>query len=162
MALEGKLILGEHVRAMDERYRLGLPPELVTALSVTPEKSLKIAKERHGSLSLWNLHTWRERIDSGISLVTQKFESGRLSNRVAEVQQFGRLLSARYRDVNLSDSGRLVIPEGFREFLGVQPKGDCVVVGAGVCVELWHPDAWREYLKEELTGFAPLFDQLSS
>jgi MraZ protein len=162
MAIEGRLILGEHVRAMDERYRLALPPELAEVLSVPQEESFKLAKERNGALSLWNPSTWRQRIESGIDIVKQKLEAGKLSNRIAEVQQFGRLLSARYRDVNLSDRGRLVIPEGFREFLGVKPKGDCVVVGAGVCIELWHPDVWRDYLKEELTGFAPFFDQLSS
>ena len=58
--------------------------------------------------------------------------------------------------------GRLVVPEGFREFLGVEPGGDLVVVGAAVCVELWRPDAWQSFIAAEMPQFRERFDQLTS
>jgi MraZ protein len=57
--------------------------------------------------------------------------------------------------------GRLLIPEGFREFLGVTGAEPLLVVGAAVCVEIWHPQAWLEYLRAEMPGFRQLFGELA-
>jgi MraZ protein len=56
----------------------------------------------------------------------------------------------------------LLIPEGFREFLGVEPGGEILVVGAAVCIEIWQPAAWLAYLKGRMPRFRRLFDRLSS
>ena len=83
-----------------------------------------LAKERPGCLSLWSGPLWQARLDEGVELVKQKMRAGKLQERIAEVQLFGRLLSTRHRPVQLAGRGRLVIPEGFREFLGVEGGGD--------------------------------------
>jgi MraZ protein len=62
----------------------------------------------------------------------------------------------------LAGRGRLLIPEGFREFLQVKASGDAIVVGAAVCIEIWNPDAWRAQLELQLPSFQQLFDQLVS
>ena len=53
------------------------------------------------------------------------------------------------------------MPDGFRQFLGVEPPGDVIVVGAGVCVELWQPDRWFTWLEERMPEFRELFENLS-
>ena len=88
--------------------------------------------------------------------------SGRLEGRVEEVQMLGRLLSTRHRNVQLAERARLVIPEGFREFLGVEPGGEVIVVCAAICVEMWRPAAWFSHLESNIPEFRKLFDQLSS
>ena len=65
-------------------------------------------------------------------------------------------------EVQLAGRGRLVLPEGFREFLGVEPGGETMVVGAAVCVEIWHPERWSSYVGEEMPAFRQLLDRLSS
>ena len=62
----------------------------------------------------------------------------------------------------LAGRGRLVIPEGFREFLGVEPGGDLWLIGAAICVEIWSPTAWLSHLEQHMSEFPKLFDQLSS
>jgi MraZ protein len=94
--------------------------------------------------------------------VETKIEAGRLEGRVEEVQRLGRLLSTRHRSVPLAGRGRLVVPEGFREFLGVEPGEDVLVVGAAVCVEIWRPEKWNDYVGEQMPAFRQLLDQLSS
>lgn len=158
----GSLIVGEFVRRIDERYRLTLPPDLASAMQLVDQSACVMAKERYGAVSLWERETWQERIESGIELVRMKVQAGRLSERLEDVQTFARLLSTRFREVTVAGRGRLVIPEGFREFLGVKPGEECVVVGAGVCVEIWHPAAWRRYLKRRIPAFTELFEKLSS
>jgi transcriptional regulator MraZ len=156
-----RLILGESTRTLDQRYRLSIPTELSETLAPDGGECV-LAKERPGCLSLWNTIQWKSRLDAGIQLVESKIEAGRLEGRVAEVQRLGRLLSTRHRPVQLAGRGRLVVPEGFREFLGVEPGGDAMVIGAAVCVEIWQPEKWSDYVGEEMPAFRELLDRLSS
>jgi len=154
------LILGEYLRTVDDRYRLSLPAEMVELL-VGSQQECVLAKERKGCLSLWNARRWQPRLEQGMELVSRKIQAGKLEGRLAEVQLLGRLLSTRHRPVQLAGRGRLLIPEGFREFLGVEPGGSVMVVGAAVCIELWNPQAWSEYLEKRVPRFRRLFERLS-
>ena len=104
---------------------------------------------------------WDAWLTDGISLVRGKIQSGRLAGRLDQVQALGRLLSTRQRSVPVAGRGRIAIPESFREFLGVEPGGKLLIVGAAVCVELWHPRRWCEYVGEQMPEFRQLFDQLA-
>jgi len=121
-----------------------------------------LAKERAGCLSLWPAAIWKPRIDAAIDVVRSKLQAGLLSQRVGQVQDLGRLLSTRHRVVSLAARDRLVVPEGFRDFLGVEPGGDLLVVGAAVCVELWRPDAWNAFVACEMPEFRRRIDELTN
>jgi MraZ protein len=155
-----EFLLGEFPRTLDERYRLSIPGELGEPL-VRGGQECILAKERPGCLSLWNAGTWQGRLDNGVELVKRKMRAGKLEGRLEEVQLLSRLLSTRHRTIQLAGRGRLSIPEGFREFLQAEPGGDVIVVGAGVCVEIWTPRAWLAHLEERMPEFRQLFDQLS-
>ena len=155
-----EFLLGEFLRTIDERYRLSIPNELGDAL-VAESPDCILAKERPGCLSLWSAPVWQTRLDQGVELIKQKMRAGKLQERLSQVQLFGRLLSTRHKPVQLAGRGRLVIPDGFREFLGVEAGGDVQIVGAAVCIEIWNPTAWLKYLEERMPRFGRLFDQLS-
>ena len=155
-----EFLLGEFQRTLDDRYRLSIPNELGDALTAESTDCI-LAKERPGCLSLWSAPLWQARLDEGVELVKQKMRAGKLQERIGQVQLFGRLLSTRHRAVQLAGRGRLLIPEGFREFLGVEPNGEVLVIGAALCVEIWSPPAWLKYLERRMPRFRRLFDQLS-
>jgi MraZ protein len=153
-------ITGEHKRTLDERFRVTLPADMAQA--VTDEQGQTIvAKERAGCLSLWRAADWQKRLDAGVGLMRQKIESGRMNQRWGDVQRLGRLLSTRYRTITLANRSRLLVPEGFRELLGVAPNQDVMLVGAVICVEIWNPEAWIAVLKDDLPEFGPLFERLT-
>lgn len=160
MPCSQEFLLGEFQRSLDERYRISIPNELGDSLTAESADCI-LAKERPGCLSLWSAPVWQSRLDEGVELVKQKMRSGRLQNRIGQVQLFGRLLSTRHKPVKLAGRGRLVIPEGFREFLGVESGGEAQIVGAAVCVEIWNPDSWLKYIESRMPRFRRLFDQLS-
>jgi MraZ protein len=160
MAPGQEFVLGEFPRTLDERFRLSLPPELAKTLSRGGSECI-LAKERPGCLSLWNAKDWRAHLDNGVDLVKRKMQAGKLEGNLEEVQLLGRLLSTRHKTVPLAGRGRLSIPDGFREFLQVEPGGDVIVVGAGVCVEIWSPRAWLAHLEERMPDFRQLFARLS-
>jgi MraZ protein len=101
-------------------------------------------------------------MSDGMSLIREKIRAGRMEQRWTDVQRLGRLLSTRATDVSLANRSRLLIPEGFREFLDVPKSGEVVVVGAVICIEIWQPQAWMDHLKSDMPEFGELFKQLSS
>lgn len=161
MAQPAEFILGEFPRTLDERFRVAIPAELATGL-IADSPQCVLAKERPGCLSLWNSQAWSKRFDAGVELVKGKMRAGKLEGRLEQVQLLGRLLSTRHKTVELGDRGRLLIPEGFREFFNAEPGTDVLVVGAAVCIEIWKPDAWRTHLETHIPDFTKLFDELSS
>ena len=157
---ETTLITGEFRRVLDERFRLTLPGELAGHFA-GEEAPLALVKEQVGCLSLWAAEAWNERSAADVELVTRKLAAGRLRSQLAEVQQLGRLLSTRHTQVKLGDRGRLLVPEEFRDFLGIETGGEAVIVGAAICVEIWRPSAWMTHLAENLPRFGPLLEGLT-
>lgn len=153
-------LTGEFRRTIDERHRLSLPPEFSGDVS-DDSGDVILAKERSGCLSLWRPADWQQRLDDGVALLKQKISSGRMEQRWGEVQRLGRLLSTRHETVRLANRSRLLIPDGFRQFLELGDGRDVVVVGAVICVEIWNPEAWVAVLREEMPDFGSLFKELT-
>lgn len=154
-------ISGEVRRTLDERFRLSLPTEMAEAITDDDGQTI-VAKERYGCLSLWRARDWQGRMDDGVSLIRQKISAGRMEQKWNDVQRLGRLLATRSTTVKLANRSRLLIPEGFREFLDVPAGQDVMVVGAVICVEVWNPTAWLEQLKQDMPLFSDMFKELSS
>jgi MraZ protein len=161
MSATSEFLKGEFTRTLDERYRLSIPQELAEALTAKSNQCV-LVKERAGCLSLWPAALWQAQMQAALELLQAKLRAGKLEGQLTKVQSLGRLLSTRHTDAQLAGRGRLLIPEGFREFLQVPAGGDCVVIGAAVCVEIWNPTAWRTHLENQLPQFQQLFDQLAS
>lgn len=161
MSASPEFICGEFQRTFDERYRLSIPSELLPAVGADGADCI-LAKERPGCLSLWNAEAWQAKLDAGVHLITAKMRAGKFEGQWSRVQLLGRLLSTRHRTVELAGRGRLLVPEGFREFLLAEPGGEVTIVGAGVCLEIWNPTEWLKYLSRQMPKFRRLFDQLSS
>ena len=155
-----KLITGEFSRTVDDRYRLSLPDEFKEVFKPDSGKCV-IVKERPGCLSLWEETAWQQYHDKRVGLVRQRFDAGDLGRSVTELQRFGRLFSTRYRHVQLADKARFLIPEGFREFLAVEPKQEVMVIGAAVCIEIWKPQTWIPYIEGDIQQFNSLMESLT-
>ncbi|MGD0896897.1 MAG: division/cell wall cluster transcriptional repressor MraZ [Thermoguttaceae bacterium] len=158
------LILGEFSCTLDERFRLSIPHELTDLMRADSQQCI-LAKERAGCLSLWNREAWQPQLAARIRLLEQKLQARSFDeDRIGRVQLLGRLLSTRNRPVELKGRGRLLIPEGFRRFLGVDrdpPQNEVFVVGAAVCIEIWKPAAWLAYLEGRMPRFRRLLHELS-
>ena len=153
-------ITGEVKRTIDDRFRVSLPTEMATAVTDEEGETI-IAKERYGCLSLWRAAEWQKRMDDGVGLIKQRIQAGRMEQRWDEVQRLGRLLSTRSKTVKLANRSRLLVPEGFREFLDVNTNQEVMIVGAVICVEIWQPAAWLETLKQDMPGFGNMFQGLA-
>jgi MraZ protein len=154
------LLSGEFRRSLDERFRLLIPIELMDQLGVEEPECL-LAKERPGCVSVWLAKEWQAKLETDQALLADKWRAGKFDDRLPQLQLLGRLMSTRHRTVKVTERGRLLIPEGFREFLRVEPGSDVMVVGAAACIEIWNPSAWVEYLEDRMPRFRKLLDRLS-
>jgi len=154
-----KLITGEFSRTVDDRYRLTLPDEFKEVFKPESGKCV-IVKESPGYLSLWDENTWKEHHNTRVEMVLQRLNTGYLGQNMSDLQRFGRLLSARYRQIQLADRARFLIPEGFREFLAVEPKKDVMIVGAALCIEIWNTQKWISYIEGDMPQFSTLLENL--
>lgn len=152
-------IQGELKRTIDDRFRLTLPAEMAEAVADEAGNTI-LVKERYGCLSLWKPADWSTRVESGVEVIKSKIKAGMLAGRMAEVQRLGRLLSTRSKEVQLANRSRVLIPEGFREFLDVPATNEVMLVGAVICVEIWKPDSWIETLKHDMPDFGDMFKGL--
>ena len=155
-----KFITGEFSRTVDDRYRLALPDEFKEVFKPESGKCV-IVKERPGCLSLWEEPIWTQYHKKRIEMVHGRFYQGDLGRSVPDLQRFGRIVSTRYRHIQLADKARFLIPEGFREFLAVEPKQEVMVIGANVCIEIWKPQTWLPYIAEDILQFNSLMEGLS-
>ena len=155
-----QLITGEFSRTVDDRYRLTLPDEFKEVFKPDAGKCV-IVKEGPGCLSLWEENSWKQQHDERVEMVMKRLHLGDLGRKTTELQRFGRLLSTRYRQIQLTDRARFLLPEGFREFLAVEPKQEVMVIGAAVCIEIWHPQKWISRIEEDMPQFSILMESLS-
>lgn len=154
-------ITGEVKRTLDERFRVTLPVEMAEAVADEAGEVI-VTKERYGCLGLWRASQWEKKQQQDVALIKQKIQSGRMEQRWGDVQRLGRMLSTRSRTVNMTNRSRLLVPEGFREFLDVKAGSDVMIIGAVICVEIWNPVAWLETLKQEIPEFGSLMNDLSN
>ena len=157
----GGLLSGEIRRKIDDRFRVSLPGEFAEAVGDAVGESV-LVKERFGCLSLWPAEDWRRRFEGDVQIIRQKILADKLADRRADVQRLGRLISTRSTPVKLAGRGRLLLPDSFRDFLGVGANEEVMVVGAMVCVEIWQPAAWVEQLQQDMPDFGELLAGLSA
>ena len=154
------LIQGEFSRKLDDRWRLSIPGEILERFR--PENGdCIVAKEQPGCISLWSKEDWGEKMADQVALIEQRLKLHQLDQKIPQLQTLGRLLSTRQRPVQMAERGRVQIPEGFREFLKVEEKGEVMVIGAGVCVEIWNPTEWVKYVEENMQHFQETFAALA-
>jgi len=163
---------GEFPCKLDARHRLALPQALAEPFTAAGGPYV-LAKERLGCASLWNAAVWESTVNLKVELARQKVRGGLWNHRIERAQLFGRLLSTRHTRVVIDKKYRLVVPEDFRQFLGLTepiakaPEGgreagrQLTVLGAAVCVEIWHPRAWLKYLARRMPKFRELIEELS-
>ena len=154
-----KLITGEFSCKVDDRYRLTLPNEFKDVFKPEAGKCV-IVKESPGHLSLWEESIWKQHHDKRVEMVLDRFNAGYLGQNMADLQRFGRLLSARYRHIQLADKARFLLPDGFREYLAVEPKQDAMIIGATFCIEIWNPQKWISYIEGDMPQFSDLLESL--
>lgn len=149
----------ESLCRIDSKSRLTLP-EVLHPVVKEWGNECKVAKERPGALSLWAPNSSDTAIEAAIAAALAKYEARKNQNLLDDLMTLGRLRSTRETTVKLDGRARMTIPQAFREFLGVEPDGQAMVVAATVCIEIWRPEAWVEYVESRIADYRSITESL--
>lgn len=137
------LLTGTHPRTLDAKKRMALPKRIreqvgeVKQLFVTPGSDQ----------SLW-VYTKDE-----LERLTAKLNQTPVTD--AEARVFRRLFFAQMEEVDLDNSGRILIPDRLMQFAGLEHE--VVLLGVQDHLEVWNAQRWQAYSSEH----GPQFDKVA-
>ena len=109
-----------------------------SVIAVADGKVVVTIDMRERCLLLYPLPEWK--------IVQRKLES--LSNINPEARLLQRLLIGHATDLELDNSGRILLPNLLREYAELSKK--LVLVGQGNKIEIWSQDIWQESMQRWL------------
>ena len=149
----------ESLCRIDTKSRISLPEALHPVVQ-SWSGTCRVVKERPGAISLWPPDSTDTNIDAAVTAAMAKYNARGNQNLLDELMTLGRLRSTRETTAKLDGRARLTIPQAFREFLGVEPEGNAMVVAATVCIEVWRPEAWMEFVNERIADYRRITESL--
>lgn len=132
------MFLGTHEPRLDDKGRLVLPAKFREPLA----PGVVITKGQDRSLIIWpalEFSQYAERLREA-------------SRNDAKVRSYLRVFFSSAFDEQPDKQGRITIQPALREY--AQLNRDLVVIGADTTIEVWDPQAWRDYLAEAEPQFA--------
>ena len=146
------LFRGLNAINLDAKGRMAMPARYRDTIASHCQGRLVITIESEGeSLVIYPLNEFEE--------IQRKVEN--LSSFTPATKRLKRLFIGHATDVELDGSGRILIPQELRSFVGLEKR--VVLLGQGKKLELWDEDAWNKnresWLKESATD-GELSDEL--
>ena len=125
--------------SLDAKGRVALPTRnRESVIAVADGKVVVTIDMRERCLLLYPLPEWE--------IVQRKLES--LSNINPEARLLQRLLIGHATDLDLDNSGRILLPSLLRDYAELTKK--LVLVGQGNKIEIWSQDIWQESMQRWL------------
>lgn len=130
MAKEGvfSMFMSEYNHSIDAKGRVIVPAKFREALG----EEFVVTKGLDGCLFVFPNDEWKA--------FEEKLKSLPMSNK--DARQFVRFFLAGAATVEVDKQGRILLPNGLREFAYLEK--DVVVVGVGNRVEIWDKNRWNE------------------
>ena len=130
---------GEFRNTIDEKGRLMIPPRLREQLGTSV--NLILTKSLDNALWLFTSEDF-DNFDNQVN-------GDSMSLLDSNATLINRLIISPAGDVELDKTGRLSIPQVLRDFAGLEPKSECVILGSRTHVEIMSAKAYDEMLIRE-------------
>ena len=122
---------GEFRHSLDERGRVAVPVRHRPRLAA----GATLARWLDGCLGLFPQDEW--------TALSEKIAGLPVTN--SQARAFARFMFSGAVETELDRQGRLLVPGYLREYAGLEPGGEVLVVGAHSRIELWSAAAWQGY-----------------
>ena len=142
---------GFHEISLDAKGRIVIPAKYRDLLREHCNGQLVVTIDIHDTcLRIYPLPVWEELADA----------LERLPSTKKEVRRIQRLILGYASDMEMDNSGRVLVPPGLRKY--AEFGKDLVLVGQGKKLELWSEDKWSNCLDEAVSGDYELPEEIAS
>lgn len=143
---------GEYRNTIDEKGRLMIPPKLREQLGSYTD--LMLTKSTDDSLWLYTKEDFEA--------LNREVNYGPLAVFNKKARLIDMMVISPAREVELDKTGRLSIPLVLREFAGLEPKSECVILGSMSKIEIISAKKYEEMMIQYKDMLGDLGDELSN
>ena len=131
------MLTGTFTRSIDQKSRVAIPKRLRAALESSPDGCLYLAPGTDKSLALYT--------EEEFSRLADRMEA--MSPTQPDVRAFARLFYTAAQRVELDRQGRVRLTPELAAW--AELSSEAVLLGVRDHVELWSPERWNAYQKEQ-------------
>ncbi|MDW8106473.1 MAG: division/cell wall cluster transcriptional repressor MraZ [Armatimonadota bacterium] len=136
------LFQGGSTNAVDDKGRVVVPLRFRASLG----ERFIMTRGFDGCVFVFTTDRWQQ--------LGEKFESGALFDRKKLALQ--RFLYSAASEVTPDNQGRVAIPQDLREWAGIEPNSEVVIMGCANRVEIWSKARFERLMDEALSNSAEL------
>ncbi len=125
------MFLGQYTYSLDEKGRLTIPSRFRDDLA---GRNVVVTRGLDRCLTIYPLPVWDE--------IAQKVNALPITDPRGRALR--RIFFADAMDAELDRQGRILIPDRLREYAGLEPAAEIVIVGLDRFIEIWSPQRWEE------------------
>ncbi len=140
------MFLGEYLHTLDPKNRMSLPSKFRKELG----RVVVVTRGLDHCLYVYSRKAWEKEARTYAAAV----------NGNAARRGLARLFLAGSSEIEVDQSGRVLIPEHLKSFASIKEKA--VVAGVADRIEIWEEDAWRKYtanIERDADAFAEKADR---
>jgi MraZ protein len=142
---EASVFTGEYLHTLDQKSRVIIPARFREELGDT----FMISRGLDRCIFVYHLNEW--------SKIEQKVKELPLTR--SDVRAFTRYLFSGAAEVEMDRQGRVLIPQGLREYARIEKE--VMIIGVSNRVEVWSAGAWKEYTSAENLDFEAAAEKLA-
>lgn len=139
---------GQVEYSVDSKGRIAIPAKMRAALSPDAQGTFTLVRGPEKCIYAYPQDQWKIQEDEYSALNT--------NNRKA--RHLVRMVLMWAEEVSLDGQGRISLPKSLADYAGVQDRA--LIIGAMDHIELWDPEAFAQYLKENTTDAETLYEEV--
>lgn len=140
---------GGYLTPVKDNYRITVPGQLREELGLHVKSTCVFVGRSEQCVSLWALETWDKQIQSRMDAVRDSSHPAVRMDHLLTLHRWRDAIPKAWVD----ERGRIGLPTEFRTVVERDPEdqaeGSVLVVGCGLCIEIWRPTAWVEFRKTQ-------------
>ncbi len=139
------IFTGEYQHTLDQKGRVIIPARLREGLG----DSFIITRGLDGCIFVYHRDEW--------SRIEQKVKELPLTR--SDARAFARYLFSGAAEVEIDRQGRVLIPQGLRDYAAIEKE--VMIIGVSNRVEVWSEEAWRKYTSADNLDFEAAAEKLA-
>ncbi len=140
---------GQASYSVDAKGRVAIPAKMRNVLNPEATNTFTVTRGLEKCIFAYPLDQWKEMEEEKI---------GPLSTYNPDARAFTRLIMMWADEVALDGQGRISLPKPLVDFAGITDRA--LILGAYDHLEIWDPDAFKQYLNEQTDDYETLAERV--